>query len=245
MSPELADNGAVDPRSDLFSLGSVMYFMLTGHPPFRAQSMMAILNRICHSAHRPVEQVNTEVPYEMARLIDKLLAKDPADRVPTAVELDSELTKLLSLLQQGQLSLRAPAKESNDTDVKPFRWIPFMVSVVGLILLIAVSGKYFLQKGSSIPLERSEAFLSGELAAETPSDLVDQANATQQVVSVETDWQDSVNHVHTQALQLRKKWTLQPSPTQDEFFRKSAQLQDSLRQLLTEPTIPDRHSRTR
>ena len=56
MSPEQASGHSVDHRSDLFSLGCVIYFMCTGRPPFRAEHAMAILNRICHDRHRPVDE---------------------------------------------------------------------------------------------------------------------------------------------------------------------------------------------
>ena len=54
MSPEQASGGDIDARSDLFSLGAVLYFMSTGHPPFRAASALAVLHRICREPHRPV-----------------------------------------------------------------------------------------------------------------------------------------------------------------------------------------------
>ena len=60
MSPEQATGAAIDHRSDLFSLGAVLYFMATGHPPFRADGALAVLHRICHEEHRPVWQTNKD-----------------------------------------------------------------------------------------------------------------------------------------------------------------------------------------
>ncbi|MCH9725510.1 MAG: serine/threonine protein kinase, partial [Planctomycetes bacterium] len=59
MSPEQANGDTIDQRTDLFSLGSVLYFMATGRPPFRAERAMGVLNRVCHDTHRPVWQVNS------------------------------------------------------------------------------------------------------------------------------------------------------------------------------------------
>lgn len=107
MSPEQAGGRAVDSRSDLFSLGSVLYFMCTGRPPFRADQAMAILNRICHDTHRPVDEVNPDVPAELAETIDRLLAKDPGDRFRNADEVAARLGSILAGLQQGRRSRRS------------------------------------------------------------------------------------------------------------------------------------------
>lgn len=77
MSPEQALGDAIDHRSDLFSLGAVLYFMATGHPPFRAEGAFAVLHRISREKHRPVWQVNKVIPDALSDLIDRLLQKKP------------------------------------------------------------------------------------------------------------------------------------------------------------------------
>ena len=106
MSPEQATGLPVDHRSDLFSLGSLIYFMCTGRPPFRAEHALAILNRICHNPHRPVDEVNTDVPAELADLIDRLLSKNPGDRYRDAETVEQRLDAILVQLQNGQRSRR-------------------------------------------------------------------------------------------------------------------------------------------
>lgn len=103
MSPEQASGAAIDARSDLFSLGSVLYFACTGRPAFRAPQIMAVLNRICHYPHRRVTEVNAEIPGALADLIDRLLAKNPADRFPSAAEVERQLLQLLADWQSGKL----------------------------------------------------------------------------------------------------------------------------------------------
>ena len=80
MSPEQARGEAVDHRSDLFSLGSVLYFMCAGHPPFRADSTPAVLRRVCDDRPRPLREVNPDVPDWLAEIVDRLHAKEPAGR---------------------------------------------------------------------------------------------------------------------------------------------------------------------
>jgi serine/threonine protein kinase len=106
MSPEQATGGPIDHRSDLFSLGAVLYFMATGHPPFRATGTLAVLHRICRESHRPVWQVNKDIPDELGDIIDNLLEKKPGRRPATADDVQRQLAQLLSRVQQRGLGRR-------------------------------------------------------------------------------------------------------------------------------------------
>lgn len=100
MSPEQARGEAVDPRSDLFSLGSVLYAMSTGHAPFRASGTMAVMKRVIEDSPRPVGDVNADVPEWLEAIVLKLLEKKPADRFQSAKELAALLEQHLAHLQQ-------------------------------------------------------------------------------------------------------------------------------------------------
>lgn len=106
MSPEQATGGAIDHRSDLFSLGAVLYFMATGHPPFRADGALAVLNRICHDQHRPAWQSNQTIPDELSDVIDRLLEKKPGNRYASALEVQNVLASLLNRWQRQGLGRR-------------------------------------------------------------------------------------------------------------------------------------------
>src|SRR5262245_4841371 len=85
MSPEqAAGERAIDGRSDLYSLGIVGYQMLTGSPPFIANSTPAILVKHISERPTPIEQRRSDVPQDLARVIMMLLEKDPANRFPSA-----------------------------------------------------------------------------------------------------------------------------------------------------------------
>jgi serine/threonine-protein kinase len=86
MSPEQARGEAVDHRSDLFSLGSVLFALCTGHSPFRAGTTMGILQRICHDRPRSIRDVNSEIPEALCEFINRLLDKQPGRRPQTAAE---------------------------------------------------------------------------------------------------------------------------------------------------------------
>ncbi|MGB7326469.1 MAG: serine/threonine-protein kinase, partial [Rubripirellula sp.] len=99
MSPEQAVGGTVGPVSDLFSLGAVIYFMLAARPPWRAERSLAVLHRIVQQPHRPLWQVNADVPREVSDLVDRLLSKTPDGRGESADKVQVELEQVLSQMQ--------------------------------------------------------------------------------------------------------------------------------------------------
>jgi serine/threonine protein kinase/putative intracellular protease/amidase len=105
MSPEQARGEAIDHRSDLFSLGSVLYAMCIGHSPFAAQGSLAVLKRICEETPLPVQDLRSDVPAALAALIARLHAKRPADRPSSA----GEIRVLLDRCRHGSLSRSATA----------------------------------------------------------------------------------------------------------------------------------------
>ena len=80
MSPEQARGEAVDPRSDLFSLGSVLYAVCTGRPPFRAETSYGVMRRITDDEPTPIREINPDIPEWLCQIIGKLMSKRAADR---------------------------------------------------------------------------------------------------------------------------------------------------------------------
>lgn len=100
MSPEQARGETVDHRSDLFSLGSILYTACTGRPPFRSEAAYGILRRITDTDPRPIQELNAEVPDWLCQVIDRLMAKHPADRFQSADDVAELLEGCLAHLQQ-------------------------------------------------------------------------------------------------------------------------------------------------
>ena len=96
MSPEQARGEEVDGRSDLFSLGSLLYFAMSGQPPFHGREPMAVLNRVCHATQTSLCRIDREIPVEVARLVDRLLEKQAAKRPPSSRAVRDELRELVS-----------------------------------------------------------------------------------------------------------------------------------------------------
>ncbi|GAA4252115.1 hypothetical protein GCM10022255_047360 [Dactylosporangium darangshiense] len=91
MAPEQAAGGPVDARTDLYALGCVLYAMLTGGPPFTGDNPMAVLHRHLHEPPAPPRTLRLDVPADLDRLVVDLLAKNPADRPPTAGDVRDRL----------------------------------------------------------------------------------------------------------------------------------------------------------
>lgn len=112
MAPEQAYGHPLDQRADLFSLGSVLYQMISGRPPFRAETTLAVLRRVTEDTPRPIQDITPETPSWLCAIITKLHAKEPADRFQTAKELAELLGQCRKAVEYGSkpnLPWSAPA----------------------------------------------------------------------------------------------------------------------------------------
>ena len=90
-SPEQASGATVDHRSDIFSLGVLLYEMLTGQRPFRGRHMIQVLNAVINEAPRPLREINPWLPARLEAIVDRALAKNPSDRYQTIAALRDEI----------------------------------------------------------------------------------------------------------------------------------------------------------
>ena len=161
MSPEQAEGKAVDQRSDVFSLGIVLYEMASGERPFKGDTSVSIVTAILRDEPKPITQVRPDLPRDLGRIIKHALAKDTEHRYQTAKDLRNDLEELKDSLSSGELERvpaapAAPARQS---------WARWMAAVVVVALLTTVA--YLAWKPSSTPAARPfDAMRVGRVTAD-------------------------------------------------------------------------------
>ena len=181
MSPEQARGEALDARTDLFSLGTVLYGMVTGRHPFAGTTSAVILGNILHTAPVSPVEFNSDVSPELERIINKLLEKDRELRYQVAAELRADLKRLLRELEPTRVS-SDPSVSTSRSAVSSVRTVPRTPSgaakissgavlaeaahqhklgtgvIIGGILILLAAAGYgiytFVQKNQPIPFEK-------------------------------------------------------------------------------------------
>ncbi len=137
MSPEQARGMPLDARTDLFSLGTVIYEMATGKTPFGGESTADVFVALLREDPPPVNTVNPAMPKQLDPIVAKLLAKDPAQRYANAEALQEDLEKL---------DVHAPGKPAQT----PRKW-PYPVAALVFLLLVAAGLLWWKYKPAAAP----------------------------------------------------------------------------------------------
>src|SRR5262249_20334067 len=106
MSPEQAEGRPVDPRSDIFAFGVLMYEMLTGRRAFQADSPISTLSAILTADPPPLVGVSADLPIEIVRIVERCLRKPPAERWQSIADVRIALEDCRSDLQSGRVAVR-------------------------------------------------------------------------------------------------------------------------------------------
>ncbi len=170
MSPEQAQGLPLDGRSDVFSLGIVLYHILTGARPFSAVSTAAVVYNVVHSDPTPIRVLNVRVPEALAAVVMRCLAKAPAHRFASAQEVADALRASLAAQPEATHTQMARV-EPDEVDVAPtitkrvvfganmpWRWAAVVLFICGSSLASFYMARVMVQTANAAPvLEQIEA----------------------------------------------------------------------------------------
>jgi serine/threonine protein kinase/Tfp pilus assembly protein PilF len=143
MSPEQALGEKLDQRTDIWSLGVVMYEMITGRLPFTGDYEQAVVYRILNEEPEPITSLRSNVPMELERIVKKAMQKDPAVRYQTVGDLAADLKSLKKQLESGARAA-TPSPEIRPTKKRVYLYTTIAALVVALVLALY----YFIPKES-------------------------------------------------------------------------------------------------
>jgi len=143
MSPEQCHGRELDPRSDIYSLGIILYEMLSGHPPFTADTSIGVVIKHLNEIPRPLRQIAPQVPEAIEAVVMRAIEKDPARRQSSAAELGFELEEAVRATEGGYKTggMTAPLPQ-DDAGLPPGR------PTAGTVIDTSLSG---LLSGSPAP----------------------------------------------------------------------------------------------
>ncbi|MGH9387457.1 MAG: protein kinase domain-containing protein [Vicinamibacterales bacterium] len=138
MSPEQAEGKTVDARSDLFSLGVVLYEMATGRRPFTGDTSISVISSIVKDTPKPVTELNVELPHEIGRIIRHALTKDPERRYQTAKDLRNDLEELKRSLDTGELAAHRSGTSVRGGATRGWQWAALGLALVSVATIAAI-----------------------------------------------------------------------------------------------------------
>jgi serine/threonine-protein kinase len=153
MSPEQVNGKKVDQRSDIYSFGVTIYHLLTGRPPFRGETALAVAVQHLNSQAPPLKRLRPDIPPEFCAIVNRMMAKNPADRYPDAAG-------VLKAIADFERSCQGLSKvdrwdETSWGDGQRKSWVSrrTLLSAAGIVLVVGLSAGFGAWMRPSNPLD--------------------------------------------------------------------------------------------
>ena len=196
MSPEQARGENVDARSDLFSLGSLLYAACTGRPPFRAETLIGVINRVCQSDPRPIREINPMIEPWLAAFVTRLMNKEPDNRFQSAREAAEILGAELAFIQN---PTNSPRPNRDWMPIKQAARSGLVAPIIGMAVLVGCL-TLLLGPWSGFPMMKGLSFNSGGgNASATPLDGFESEDNEPAEIDgpAKISWQENINEWNT------------------------------------------------
>lgn len=220
MSPEQTRGEALDARSDLFALGTVLYTMSVGQPPFRGPNPLAVMQKIANDRAPTVQALNPNIPPALSRLIERLMEKRPNQRIQSASEAAEQLRELLASRQRGGLPAGRPRSVLRT----------WHVATMSAVCFIAAMGFYVPWKLAATPTPQPNA----AVANSPTTNEVEPVSATSATTSWNAGWgveRRDLDEVWGRVQALERRSDPDMSPNDDTFRRAIDQLRRAIEQV--------------
>jgi len=160
MSPEQAQGKDVDRRSDVFTLGCILYEVATGRQPFAGDSRIDTLHKIIYEKPEPLESIMPSAPLALQWILRKALAKDPNDRYQTIRDLAIDLRSLIQDIDSNPSLVSVSGRIDSLQAPRVWRPGPGLIAVAAFLIVALVASVWFLTRKSPAPTEQASSPLN-------------------------------------------------------------------------------------